>query len=190
MNECGPPTPSTFYASEPFPTSLHLYPIWMNVASFNPWLLEFRIAWFSEESGWYLFCSLVVIFAVVMQGVKCFYLHLHLDQKFRLNHILKGLYTMIKWDSSQGCKDGSIFSGCRVWTSLDQCSRATYSWGSFNTGGSGHRGDFKNSSGRVCADSLANRHNSTSSTLSPHLHHSAAAFSLDWPFYVYIYIYI
>ena len=70
----GPPVPpllhDTLHLFTPLhaPTSLPLLHIWMNVASLNPWLLDFRTAQFSDESGSYLFSSLVVIFAVVVQG--------------------------------------------------------------------------------------------------------------------------
>ena len=59
--------------SMPLWASLRLYPflcIWMNVASLNPWLLDFYLAWFSENSGWLLFFSQVVIFVLVMWGAK------------------------------------------------------------------------------------------------------------------------
>ena len=49
--------------------SLPLLLVWMNRTSLNPWLLDCHTAWFSDDSFWYLFCSLVVIFAVVVQGV-------------------------------------------------------------------------------------------------------------------------
>ena len=53
-------------------TSPPFLPIWMNVASLNPWMLDFHTAQFSDESGWNLFCSLVVIFAVVAcRGEAC-----------------------------------------------------------------------------------------------------------------------
>ena len=42
----------------------------MNVASLILWLSNFHTARFSEDSGWYLFYSLVVIFAVVVWGGK------------------------------------------------------------------------------------------------------------------------
>ena len=55
--------------------SLHLYlpllRIWMNVTSLNPWLLDFHTVWFSDKFGWYLFCSLLVIFAIVWGGKEC-----------------------------------------------------------------------------------------------------------------------
>ena len=39
-----------------------------NVTSLIPWLSDFHRAQFSDDSGWQLFCSLVVIFAVVVWG--------------------------------------------------------------------------------------------------------------------------
>ena len=52
---------------------LLLVPLWMNVASLNPWLLDFHTAQLSDECGWYLFCGLVVIFAIVVWGWKLFF---------------------------------------------------------------------------------------------------------------------
>ena len=46
--------------------------IWVNMSSFNPWLSDFHKAQFSYNSGWYLFCSLVVIFAIVVWGGKVY----------------------------------------------------------------------------------------------------------------------
>ena len=46
----------------------HLLPIWTNVASLNPWLLDFHTVQFSDSSGCYLFWGLVVILSVVVQG--------------------------------------------------------------------------------------------------------------------------
>ena len=69
-----PPSPPPLYAtpclctSPPVSTSLLLLPIWMNVASLNPWLLVFHTAWFSDGSGCYLFWGLVVILSVVVRG--------------------------------------------------------------------------------------------------------------------------
>ena len=54
----------------PLLSSLPLLLIWMNVTSLNLWLLNYHTGRFSDESGWYLFCSLVVIFAVVVCGVE------------------------------------------------------------------------------------------------------------------------
>ena len=57
----------------PFPSpclSAPLLRIWMNVASLNTWFSDFHTAWFSDNSGWYLFCSVVVFFATVVRGGK------------------------------------------------------------------------------------------------------------------------
>ena len=45
----------------PCSTSLPLLPVWMNVASLNPWLLDFHTVLFSDCSGCYLLGNLVVI---------------------------------------------------------------------------------------------------------------------------------
>ena len=42
-------------ASPRYTTSPHLLPVWMNVASLNPWLLDFHAALFSDGSGCYCF---------------------------------------------------------------------------------------------------------------------------------------
>ena len=48
-----------------------LLPAWMNVAwLLEPLVVDFHTAQFSDNSGWYLFCSLVVISDVVVQGGK------------------------------------------------------------------------------------------------------------------------
>ena len=55
-------TSPTLCASPCISMSLLLLPVWMNVASLNSWLLDFYTARFSDESVWYLFYSLIVIF--------------------------------------------------------------------------------------------------------------------------------
>ena len=49
------------HLSNPSPCLCPSYPIWMNVASLNPLLLDFHTNWFSDSSGCYLFWDLVVI---------------------------------------------------------------------------------------------------------------------------------
>ena len=66
----GLPVPPRLRASLPISMSLPLLPIWMNVASLNPWLLDFHTAWFSGGSGCYMFWGLVEIFSVVVEGGK------------------------------------------------------------------------------------------------------------------------
>ena len=48
--------------------TLPLLSIWMNVASLNPWLLDFLTAQFSDNSGCYLFWTLLIIISVVVRG--------------------------------------------------------------------------------------------------------------------------
>ena len=64
-HECGTTHSSTSLSHS---MTLPLLPIWMNVASLNPWLSDFYTAGFSDNSGCYLFCSPVVIFSVVVWG--------------------------------------------------------------------------------------------------------------------------
>ena len=45
-------------------------PVCMNMTSLILWLLDFHTTWFYDDPGWYLLSSLVVIFAVVVQGGK------------------------------------------------------------------------------------------------------------------------
>ena len=73
--DVGPPSvpwlcASPCCASPHVTASPPLLPIWINVASLNPWLLDFHTVWFSYDSGWYLFYSLVVFFVVVVRGSK------------------------------------------------------------------------------------------------------------------------
>ena len=67
----GLPIPPPLHASQYLCISV-LPAVWINVASLNPWLSDFHTAQFSDESGRYLFCSLVVIFAVVVHGGKAY----------------------------------------------------------------------------------------------------------------------
>ena len=68
--DVGPPVPISMplcttlllHASPPISTSPPLLPIWLNVASLNSWFLEFNIAQFSDNCGWYFFCSMAVFF--------------------------------------------------------------------------------------------------------------------------------
>ena len=77
-HECG----TTYSATSPhLSVSLSLLPIWVNATSLNPWLLDFHTARFSDESGLYLLCSLVVIFDVVVWRGKACLSTAVLDQK-------------------------------------------------------------------------------------------------------------
>ena len=59
-------------ASPPASMTLPILPVWMNVASLNPWLLDFNTACFSDSSGCYLFWDIVVIlFVIAWEGEAC-----------------------------------------------------------------------------------------------------------------------
>ena len=68
-HDCGTTHSATFLHLS---ASLPLLPVWMNVTSLNSWLSDFHTARFSDESGWYLCYSLVVIFAVVVHGGEAY----------------------------------------------------------------------------------------------------------------------
>ena len=57
-----------------------LLPVWMNVASLNPWLSDFHTVRFFDSSGYYLFLDLVVILWL-HEEAKHVYLCLHLDHR-------------------------------------------------------------------------------------------------------------
>ena len=54
----------------PVSTNPPFLPIWMNVASLNPWLSDFHTAHFFDSSRCYLFWDLVVILSMVAWGGK------------------------------------------------------------------------------------------------------------------------
>ena len=58
--------------------SLPLLPVWMNVSSLTPWLLDFCTVQFSRSSGYFLFLNLLLSFFWLCKEAKCIYLHLHL----------------------------------------------------------------------------------------------------------------
>ena len=47
----GPPSTALLWSSLPSCLCLPLLPVWMNVSSLSPWLLEFHTVWFSVSSG-------------------------------------------------------------------------------------------------------------------------------------------
>ena len=61
--------------------SLPLLPVWMNVSSLTPWLLDFHTVWFSGSSGCLLFLNFLLSFFWLCEEAKCIYLCLHLGQK-------------------------------------------------------------------------------------------------------------
>ena len=58
-----------------------LLPVWMNVSSLTPWLLDFHTVQFSGSSGCFLFLNLLLSFFWLCEEVQCVYLHLQLGQK-------------------------------------------------------------------------------------------------------------
>ena len=70
------------HPSSPFPPFL---PVWMNIASLNPWLLDFNTVQFSCSSGCFSFWNQLSSFLWLCKEAKCICLCLHLDGKSRSN---------------------------------------------------------------------------------------------------------
>ena len=64
-------------AQLPYPP---LLPVWMNVSSLTPWLLDFHTVQFSVSSGGFLVLNLFLSFWLCKKA-QCVYLSLHLGQK-------------------------------------------------------------------------------------------------------------
>ena len=60
--------------------SLPLLPVWMNVSSLTPWLLDFYTVWFSGSTGYFLFLNWLLSFWLCEEE-KCICLCLHLGRK-------------------------------------------------------------------------------------------------------------
>ena len=78
----GPPSPPA--AASPQVLSAHcpslpLLPVWMNISSLTPWLLDFHTVQFSGSSGYFLFLILLIFW--LFKETKCVYLCLHLGWK-------------------------------------------------------------------------------------------------------------
>ena len=58
-----------------------LLPVWMNVSSLTPWLLDFHTVWFSGSSGCSLLLNGLLSFFWLCEEVKHIYLPLHLGWK-------------------------------------------------------------------------------------------------------------
>ena len=58
-----------------------LLPVWMNVSSLTPWLLDFHTVQFSVSSGCISFLNLLLSFFWLCKDAHCVYLRLHLGQK-------------------------------------------------------------------------------------------------------------
>ena len=68
----GPPATTWSQSSPP------LLPVWMNVSSLTPWLLDFHTVRFSGNSGYFVFLNLLLSFLWLCEEAKYIYLHLHL----------------------------------------------------------------------------------------------------------------
>ena len=64
-------------------SSLPLLPVWWNVASVTPGLLDFHTVRFSGSSGYFLFLNLLLSFFRLCKETKYIYLCLHLGWKFQ-----------------------------------------------------------------------------------------------------------
>ena len=62
-----------------------LLPVWMNISSLTPWLLDFHIVQFSVSSGCFLFLNLLLSFFWLCKEAQCVYLGLHLGWKSKLS---------------------------------------------------------------------------------------------------------
>ena len=68
-----------------------LLPLWMNVSSLTPWLLDFHAVRFFWHSGCFLFLNLLLSFFWLCEEAQCVYLCLHLGRKFEICFV-KGSY--------------------------------------------------------------------------------------------------
>ena len=55
-----------------------LLPVWVNVSSLTPWLLDFQRVQFPGSSGYFSFLNLLLSFFWLCEEAKCIYLSLHL----------------------------------------------------------------------------------------------------------------
>ena len=79
---CLPWSPATALPSvlSTLTARLPLLPVWMNVSSLTPWLLDFRTVQFSSSSSYFLFLNLLSFW--LCKETKCIYLFLHLGWKY------------------------------------------------------------------------------------------------------------
>ena len=68
-------------SSPPGCPSPPLLPVWMNVSSLTPWLLDFHTVRFSVSSGCFFKEILLLSFFWLCEEAQCVYLCLHLGQK-------------------------------------------------------------------------------------------------------------
>ena len=83
--KCGTAQSSSHYLAthpvHPGCPSPPLLPVWMNISSLTPWLLDFQTVWFSDSSGYCLFLNLLSFFWL-WEEAKCIHTCLHLGWKF------------------------------------------------------------------------------------------------------------
>ena len=75
----GPPATAfpRAFSIHPGCLSLPLLPVWMNVSSLTPWLLDFYTVGFSGISGYFLFLNLLLSFFWLCEEAQCICLRLH-----------------------------------------------------------------------------------------------------------------
>ena len=78
-----------------------LLPIWMNVSSLNPWLLDFHTVRYSGSSGCILFLGWLLSFLWLCKEAKQVYLHLPLGWKLKPFSLRSGI--------SRGCSPTNFY---------------------------------------------------------------------------------
>ena len=58
--------------SPPWLLALPLLPVWLNVSSLTPWLLDFHTVQFSGSSGYFFLFKFVLLLLLVVQGGKVY----------------------------------------------------------------------------------------------------------------------
>ena len=66
-----------------------LLPVWINVSSLTPWLLDFHTVWFYGSSGYFLFLNLLLSFFWLCEEAKCIHLCLHLGRKSSMRILVR-----------------------------------------------------------------------------------------------------
>ena len=61
-----------------------LLPVWMNVSSLTPWLLDFHTVRFSDSSGYFLLLNMLLSFFWLCEEAKYIYLCIHLGWKSQI----------------------------------------------------------------------------------------------------------
>ena len=85
--ECRTAPSSSCHLALPHPLhpgcwSLPFLPVWMNVSSLTPWLLDFHTVRLSGSSGYFLFLNSLLLVFWFCEEAKHKYLHLHLGSKW------------------------------------------------------------------------------------------------------------